>query len=202
MPRDVDHQARRRALAEALWRVLRRDGIHRISVRAVAAEAGTSPGALRHYFVSQDDLAAFALQAVVDRVRDRLTERLPGLQGQEAAVFLLEQLLPLDDERREETAVYLGFLGRPHSEGRLREIRDMAESSSREAVTAALRMLAAAGSLSGRRDPAAEVDRLYALIDGLALQGTLWPKRFPPEPTRGGLEAHLRSPPGIGRANV
>lgn len=193
MPREVDHQARRRALAEALWRVVRRDGIHRISVRAVAAEAGTSPGALRHYFVSQDDLAAFALQAVVDRVRDRLVERLPGLQAQEAAVYLLEQMLPLDDERREETAVYLGFLGRPHGEGRLREIRDLAESSSREAVAAALRMLAAAGSLSDRRDPAAEVDRLYALIDGLALHGTLWPERFPPEHTRRVLQAHLRS---------
>ncbi|MFD2093271.1 TetR/AcrR family transcriptional regulator [Blastococcus deserti] len=193
MPRDVDHAARRRALAEALWRVVRREGIHRISVRTVAAEAGTSPGALRHYFTTQDDLAAFALQAVVDRVRARLTERLPALQGRDAAVYLLEQLLPLDDERRDETAVYLGFLGRPHGEDRLREIRGMAESSSREAVTVALRMLAEAGCLHPGRDVEAEVDRLYAMVDGLALHGTLWPERFPAEHLRGVLHSHLRS---------
>lgn len=193
MPREVDHAARRRALAEALWRVVRRDGIHRISVRAVAAEAGTSPGALRHYFVSQDDLAAFALQAVVDRVRDRLVERLPTLEGRAAAVYLLEQLLPLDDERREETAIYLGFLGRPHGESRLREIRELAERSSHEAVAVALQMLAEAGCVHPTRSPEGEVDRLYALVDGLALHGTLAPERFPADHLRAVLEEHLSS---------
>jgi AcrR family transcriptional regulator len=191
MPREVDKDARRRALAEALWRVVRRDGIHRISVRTVAAEAGTSPGALRHYFVSQDELAAFALQAVVDRVRTRITEHLPSLQGRDAAVYLLEQLLPLDDERREEMAVYLGFLGLPHSEGRLRAIRAMAESSTREAVTVALHILAGAGCLSPGRTADAEADRLYAMVDGLALHGTLWPERYPPQYSREVLRAHL-----------
>ena len=50
MPRVVDHAVRRQELAEALWRVVRRDGVHEVSVRTVADEAGTSPGALRHYF--------------------------------------------------------------------------------------------------------------------------------------------------------
>jgi len=193
MPRAVDRDARRRALAEALWRVVRRDGIHRSSVRSVAAEAGTSPGALRHYFVSQDDLAAFALQSVVDRVRNRVTERLPTMQGRAAAVYLLEQLLPLDDERREEMAVYLAFLGRPHSEDPLREIRAVAESGAREAVTVALHILAGAGCLSPERAADAEVDRLYAVVDGLALHGTLWPERYPPDYSRAVLQAHLRS---------
>lgn len=192
MPREVDREARRRALAEALWRVVRRDGIDRVSVRTVAAEAGTSPGALRHWFPSQEDLAAFALEAVVERVAHRLADRLPGMGRRDAALYLLEQLLPLDAERRDETAVYLAFLGRPQTEERLRRIRAAAEEGTRLAVAAALRMLAEAGALGGR-DPAGEVDRLYALVDGLALHGTLWPERFPAADLRRVLHEHLAS---------
>jgi AcrR family transcriptional regulator len=71
VPRLVDHAARRQEIAEALWRVVRRDGVHEVSVRTVADEAGTSPGALRHYFASQDELLGFALRAVVDRAAAR-----------------------------------------------------------------------------------------------------------------------------------
>jgi AcrR family transcriptional regulator len=180
-------------LVEALWRVVRRDGIDQVSVRTVAAEAGTSPGALRHYFASQDELAAFSLQAVVDRVRDRLDRALPALTGRDAAVFLLEQLLPLDEQRREETAVYLAFLGRPHSEGPLRVIRQAAESASRQAVAVALQRLADDGDVHPSRKLQAETDRLYPLVDGLALHGTLWPERYPPAYLRRVLQDHLRS---------
>ena len=50
MPIVVDPEERRRDLAEAVWRVVRRDGLERASVREVAREAGVSMGSLRHYF--------------------------------------------------------------------------------------------------------------------------------------------------------
>ncbi|MPR00043.1 TetR family transcriptional regulator [Modestobacter sp. I12A-02628] len=193
MPRTVDREARRRELAEALWRVVRREGIDGISVRSVAAEAGTSAGALRHWFATQDELAAFSLRAVVDRVGERLAVSLPGLAGVEAALFLLEQMLPLDEQRRAETEVYLAFLGRPHAEGPLREIRGVAEAASRQAVAAAVRLLAGDGGLHPDRDPASAVDLLYPLVDGLALHSTLWPDRYPAEHVRAVLRAHVHA---------
>ncbi len=54
MPKIVDHDARREEIAQALWRVVRRDGIRAASVRTVAAEAGWSAGAVRYYFPDQD----------------------------------------------------------------------------------------------------------------------------------------------------
>jgi AcrR family transcriptional regulator len=180
-------------LVEALWRVVRRDGIGGMTVRSVAAEAGTSPGALRHHFASQDQFAAFALQAVVDRITERIMAGLPSRSGRDAAVFLLEQMLPLDDARRDEMAVYLAFLGRPPTEERLQAIRYAADSGSRKAVSAALRMLADAGRMDPSRDRAVETDRLYALVDGLGLHGTLWPERYPPAHQRAVLEEYLRS---------
>ncbi len=68
----VDIEARRTELAEALWRVIRRDGLERASVRNVAREAGLSMGALRHYFGTQDELLAFAMRLVIERARGRM----------------------------------------------------------------------------------------------------------------------------------
>ncbi len=64
MPKIVDHDARREEIAQALWRVVRRDGIRAASVRTIAAEAGWSAGAVRYYFPDQDGLLSFAMDLV------------------------------------------------------------------------------------------------------------------------------------------
>ncbi|MGB3635817.1 MAG: TetR family transcriptional regulator, partial [Rubrobacteraceae bacterium] len=69
MPKIVDHEERRRELAEAVWRVILRDGVEGVSVRNVAAEAGWSTGALRHYVGTKEDLLASATQLLDERVR-------------------------------------------------------------------------------------------------------------------------------------
>lgn len=191
MPRQVDHAARRRELAEALWTVVRREGIHQVSVRSVAAAAGTSPSALRHYFATQDELLGFAMREMVERVRARLLPELPTLHGRDGALRILEELLPLDPERRDEVDVYLAFLNRSHADPALRAIRDDAEAQSRAAVRRAVTLLAEAGELGAGRAVEAEADRLYPLVDGLALHGSLWPERYPPAHLRSVLRAHL-----------
>lgn len=192
MPRVVDHAARRAQLAEALWEVVRRQGIHQVSVRSVAAQAGTSPSALRHYFATQEELLGFALQSVVDRVAGRLMPRLPDLRGRSGALHILEQLLPLDADRRDEVEVYLAFNVRAHLDPGLRTIRDEAETASRRAVRHALRLLDDDDALGAGQDPESLTDQTYPLLDGLALHGTLWPDRYPPAHLRRALRDHLQ----------
>ena len=192
MPRIVDHAARRAQLAEALWQVVRTQGIHHVSVRSVAAQAGTSPSALRHYFATQEELLGFALQSVVDRVSARLLPLLPQLRGRSGAVHVLEQLLPLDVDRRNEVEVYLAFNIRAHRDPALRTIRDEAEAASRLAVRHALKLLAADDALGAGQDPEVLTDQTYPLVDGLALHGTLWPDRYPPAHLRRALRDHLQ----------
>ncbi len=72
MPRVVDPVARRNDLAEAVWRVIRREGLEGASVRAVAREAGLSMGSLRHYFGTQSELLIFAMRMVMDRIERRV----------------------------------------------------------------------------------------------------------------------------------
>lgn len=191
MPRIVDHDARRADLVRALWEVVRRAGIHAVSVRSVASAAGTSPSALRHYFTTQDELLAFGLTTVVERVTARIRPLLQRLEGQAGAVVVLEQFLPLDEERRIETAVYLAFIGRSPGNLALQRIRDETDALSLRAVRLAVQLLADAGAVGAGRDLDAEAERLYALLDGLAMHGSLMPDRYPADRLRATLDRHL-----------
>jgi AcrR family transcriptional regulator len=117
VPKIVDHEQRRRELAEALWRVIAASGPAAVSIRSVAAEAGWSPGALRHYFQTREELLVFAMNLS----EDRATERIRGLSARQPAGMPLtdrvaeyaEQLLPLDETRRAEYRAWesAGILG-------------------------------------------------------------------------------------------
>ncbi|WP_445192730.1 TetR/AcrR family transcriptional regulator [Sphingomonas sp. Tas61C01] len=69
----VEAEVRRTGLIEATARVLARDGAAGASVRAIAAEAGVSPGLVTHHFASVDALVARTYAAVGERVAAALT---------------------------------------------------------------------------------------------------------------------------------
>ena len=112
MPKLVDHEERRRLIAQATWRVISRDGVRAASVRTVAAEAGLSTGALRHYFDDHASLLLFAarhsLELMAARVFGHLAE--PDAEPRVAVQACLEELLPLDGQRAAESAVYFGLI--------------------------------------------------------------------------------------------
>jgi len=100
MPKVVDRDQRRLELARAAWRVIRRDGVERASVREVAREAGLSTGSLRHYFGTQAELLIFAMRNVMEQVERRVAAVQRPNDPLAAAKLVLAELLPLDDERR------------------------------------------------------------------------------------------------------
>lgn len=75
----VDHDARRRLIAEALWRVASRHGLDAVSLRHVAAEAGVSMGLVQHYFTTKEDMLRFALETIGERVTQRIGHRVAAL---------------------------------------------------------------------------------------------------------------------------
>jgi TetR/AcrR family transcriptional regulator, transcriptional repressor of bet genes len=64
---------RRQSLVEATARCLARHGVQGTTVRSICAEAGVSPGLLRHYFAGIDDCIAAAYRWTGDRVQAALT---------------------------------------------------------------------------------------------------------------------------------
>ena len=196
MPKIVDHENRREEIAEALWRVVRRDGIRAASVRTVAAEAGWSPGAVRYYFPDQDGLLSFAM----DLVTRRVTQRIEALdaKGSPTTIVLryLEEALPLDAERRAEFDVWMAFMAQAQAEsgaGTLHEHVDTVHNGLRQLCESLLQSLAQAGALKEGLDLRREVERLHAVIDGLALHATIQPDRTTPTRVRQLLRLHIES---------
>jgi AcrR family transcriptional regulator len=191
MPKVVDHEQRRRELADAVWRVIRREGIDRASVRTVAAEAGWSPGALRHYFATQSALLAFAMRLVVQRIEGRIAALDRAADARESVEQVLHELLPLDDERRAENEVWLAFTARALIDPELRAQHNEIHDALHQACASALKTLAAAGRAQVRPHTAVQVERLHALTDGLAVHTALRPELMPPERIIAVLRLHL-----------
>lgn len=171
MPKIVDHELRRRQLADAAWRVISRDGLEAASVRNIAKEAGISLGSLRYYFASQDDLLAFALKRVGDRIRERIGNLQLTEDVRTNIEAIIGQTLPLDDERKTEAVIWLAFLGKALTNAGL---GNLAAQTHQELYGLYLKMIETLqrhAMLPQDADIELEARRLHALIDGLALHG-------------------------------
>lgn len=189
----IDHDRRRTALAEAVWRLILREGVRGASVRGVAREAGLSMGSVRYFFATQDELLHFAMREVVRRAGDRVRARTAQRRASAgdpvaAAIDRLEQVLPLDAERLTEARVWLAFTVHGMTDSVVREIHQQADQEVRELCRTCLRE---SDLLESKRDITQETDRLWALLDGLTLH-ILWDPT-PPDPSAisGILRRHL-----------
>jgi AcrR family transcriptional regulator len=187
VPKIVDHEQRRRELAEAVWRVIRRDGVDGASVRTVAQEAGWSAGALRHYFRTQSELLDFAIELAAERIQQRVGALKLADEPRRAVEQLLSELLPLDDERRAENEVWLAFTARALIDPQLRVRHAEIDDELRAASLRAVELL----GLPAGRERGLEAERLHALVDGLALHGAMRPEQLPPRRIIAVLRRHL-----------
>ncbi|MET7403752.1 TetR/AcrR family transcriptional regulator [Dactylosporangium sp. NPDC005572] len=183
MPRQVDPDERRQLLAEAVWRVIRRDGLERASVREVAREAGLAVGSLRHYFATQSELHQFAMRQAAERVTSRIEAVDLDQDPRQVVEQKIAEILPLDDERRTECEVWLAFIARSLVDPALAALRDETYELLGRAFGHMLARL-------GATDPI-EVERIYALVDGLTVHGLIRPDLAPPATLRAVLRQHL-----------
>lgn len=112
VPRVVDHDERRRQIAEALLVVAARDGHESVSSRAVAKELGVATGSLWHYFDGFDDVIRAAAAEVTRRTGERIAAATEGRRGLARLDSLMREVLPIDDRTRTEAHVVVGFWGR------------------------------------------------------------------------------------------
>jgi AcrR family transcriptional regulator len=108
VPKEVDHPARRRELADAACRVIARNGLAGTTLAHVAEESGWSIGSIRDYFPNKDELVASALWRVGERVDDRIGHRTAG-NDDERPADRCYRAVPLDMTGAR-WPVYLAFL--------------------------------------------------------------------------------------------
>ena len=113
MPRKVDHEARRREIVEALFRVAVRDGLAAASVRVVAKEAGVPAPRVQYYFPTK----AAMLDAAMYELGMRVVRRGMALQAQAGPDASPETMIrmamlgsrPVDDATRQELVLFFLF---------------------------------------------------------------------------------------------
>lgn len=114
MPKVVDHAKRRMHLIDAAARLILRSGLSAVTVRAVAAEAGWSTGSLRYYFPDQASLRDYAVASLAARLIEGVSARISAAREAvstiELVVSVLEELLPFDDQRREEYRLWAALV--------------------------------------------------------------------------------------------
>lgn len=200
MPVRVDHAQRRVQLAEAMWAIIARDGMAAASVRGVARQAGLSMGSIRHFFGTQDELLQFAMREVIVRARQRVTDlrkEREALVSQGAApqgaVRLLEEVLPLDEERLTEARVWMALSSHGSTDVAMLAIRHEADDAVRAMCHTCLGDLVQIGRVRPDLDLEIETERLWALLDGLATHIVFNSEHTSPDLAARVLHAHLAS---------
>jgi AcrR family transcriptional regulator len=191
VPKEIDHPARRRELADAACRVIARNGLAGTTLADVAAESGWSVGSIRYYFPSKDELVAAALWRVGERVDERIRDGAVGRVAVRDLRSAATELLPLDARRREEALVHLAFMAQAVVVPALADAAEGAARRLQEPLAARIARAVRAGELPAHLDPGREAARLRALLDGLRLQLIVTPRQASAQWVLGVLDDHL-----------
>lgn len=193
MPKIVDHESQKEKVAEAAWRIISKYGIEHASVRKVAEEAGVSAGSMRHYFTTQSELYAYSMRLVSERVNQRVRLIHPTGNLKDDILQYLRQVLPLNEETRLEMEVWFAFVAKSMSDPSLKELRNQVDDDLRRLFGMLIDALVNAGSAGAELDRELEAERLYALIDGLAIHAVLRREMLSTEKVEAVLTHHLHS---------
>lgn len=170
MPKQVDHEQRRRLLAGAVFTVIGTRGFEAVSLRDVAEQAGVSMGNVQYYFPTKQKMLLFALAHMRERVMARLQATLaaldrPGRRDLIRAATAV--MLPVDGPGREEACVNIAFFSAATVDPEYaQQLRD-GYSRILTVTVAGFHEAARLGELRDGIDPDREAPALYFLTQGL-----------------------------------
>ncbi|MFD9475486.1 TetR/AcrR family transcriptional regulator [Streptomyces nojiriensis] len=182
MPRQVDHEGRRRLIAEAVCQLADERGLEGVTLRDVAARAQVSMGAVQRCFSTKEEMLVFALGHIGERIGERVRARLVRSPAQSAGTALghaVTEISLLREEHRAEARVWLAFV----AQAAVSEALATTLKANYAALQEAFTHLISEGRQDADRavplDPQREARTLLALADGLTthvLVGHLTPQ--------------------------
>jgi AcrR family transcriptional regulator len=197
MARVAGRSMSREEVAEAAWRVIVRDGLHRTSVRAIARELNATTGVVTYYFREKSELMLFALDRLCAAILRDLDDATVGAKGVDRIRRILETTLPVGPREATGWRIWVAFVGVALTNKRLREEHQRRLDILSRRLTEELETLQKAGIVPRTVDPRFEADALIALSDGLGLSYVLRPKVYPPDRQLEIVDRYLESRLGI-----
>ncbi len=170
---------RREALIHATQDLVAEGGPRAATVRAIAARAGVTPGLIRHYFGSKDELSRAAYVALVDGMTAKGADALEGVgaePGERLAAFVAASLRPPVVDAKA-VGLWAGYLHQVQADPGLLAQHEAGYLRYRD------RLQELIGEL-GRQVPPAQLRQeaiaCNAVLDGLWLEGSVLPHGFAP----------------------
>ncbi|WP_371134080.1 TetR/AcrR family transcriptional regulator [Tabrizicola sp.] len=177
--RRESEQSRRASLIAATQSLVAEGGPQAATVRAIAARAGVTPGLIRHYFRTKDDLTRAAYIALMDGMTDKGADALEGVGAmpeERLAAFVAAGLRPpvLDSAA---VGLWAGYMHQVRNDPVLLQVHEAGYLRYRDALEALIAALPREADAAQLR---AEAIACNALIDGLWVEGSLLPGSFAP----------------------
>lgn len=193
MPRIVNHEKKRKSIAEAAWSIIKKEGIEKASIRRVATEAGMSAGALRHYFSTKDEMLLFIMDYYLEEGKKRSQSKSWSDNPLQAVAEVLLELIPIDEEKKIETSVWWILALQSLTSDTLKEKKDEMTNGMYELASSMIEILVLQGILSDSTNVKLEKSRLAVLIDGLSIHALLRPDVYSQEKVKEVIRYHLET---------
>lgn len=194
MARTVDEEARTarlREIAEAVSRVMARNGAGLASLRDIADEMGSSIGVLTHHFRSKEDLYLHAWRYLVGEIFSQALAAGEGVGGLGRIERILVAALPTTAGRRERWRQWMAFLGAAVSGGLILEEERRSNVRFLRALRRGLKICVDEGDLPADLDVDREARSLMSLVDGLGVDAVLHPSLYSAEEQKRAVRRHL-----------
>ncbi|MFN4193774.1 MAG: TetR/AcrR family transcriptional regulator [Tabrizicola sp.] len=177
--RRESEENRRSALIAATQELVAEGGPEAATVRAIAERAGVTPGLIRHYFKSKDELNRAAYRNLMDGMTAKGADAIEGVGAEPAerlAAFIAASLRPpvLDAGA---VVLWAGYMHKVRSDPDLMTVHETAYLAYRDTLQKLIEALPRETTPGQTRREAIACN---ALIDGLWVEGSLLPATFAP----------------------
>ncbi len=172
MPKQVDHDERRRQLTEALLRIAGTRGLRAVSMREIAAEAGVSLRVVQYYFTDKQALLDSGLTELAARLDRRVKQRAAAavagaLSTRGVFEAVLGAILPSDEQSRQDSLAWTAYYTAALTDPALGAAALTGPNALEDFLTTRRPTGQQAGDIDADRNPRIEVAALLALANGL-----------------------------------
>ncbi len=176
----------------AAIRLIAREGLEGMTMRAVAAEAGLSYGSLFHYFESKDELLMHAVRYLTSSQTRRLNEYSSAHTGLKALEHLLCDDAIVNESSRDNMVVWLAFLYKAALMDSFAEMHTELMDGWFARILHLLDEAQETGEIRADIDTAFEARAIWVYCEGIGQQGLLYPTLLPVEKQKRLITGYLK----------